>query len=464
MGKANFIDRRYSRNDDNQNYGLNRENKQGTSTYANTPPGRNQLSAFVDKFLNTSGGKLHAPIGFDKKTIIIDGSNAIDIAQGGGNFVPRIVLDGTTSTTLDTISNPLFEGQKIYVQAWSTGTITIGVAGNIQTGLSLTANHIIELIYDFDVGKWIMPEDNVGSGSSGEVFTWTANHATGGFDLVNVNNLQFDIDGTNDGRINAPAGVGFQYITDTTSQNHEFFVGGSRHFKIDNGHVRIMNSSTDFVDFNMATSLVDFNDNRILNLGRLDMSGRIDCNSNFITACGNIYFGSASAGSGSRIGEDAGSNLEFGTDGIHEFFVGGTPQISIPSTGLKLHNTVDANFNIVDNFGEIKFGSTGNTSGGSTVSIEGLAGSMFFNVAVNDGYFFKTNGTSNVKIHDEGIEIFGGAKGEGWLTFDESTGAPGTSHAASNEAVLYAEDNGAGKTRLMCQFGTGAAQQIAIEP
>ncbi len=35
---------------------------------------------------------------------------------------------------------------------------------------------------------------------------------------------------------------------------------------------------------------------------------------------------------------------------------------------------------------------------------------------------------------------------------------------ATNSVRIYAEDNGAGKTRLMALFATGAAQQIAIEP
>jgi len=35
---------------------------------------------------------------------------------------------------------------------------------------------------------------------------------------------------------------------------------------------------------------------------------------------------------------------------------------------------------------------------------------------------------------------------------------------SSNRARIYAEDNGAGKTRLMVCFPSGAAQQIAIEP
>lgn len=34
----------------------------------------------------------------------------------------------------------------------------------------------------------------------------------------------------------------------------------------------------------------------------------------------------------------------------------------------------------------------------------------------------------------------------------------------TNGALIYAIDNGAGKTKLMVVFGTGAAVQIAIEP
>lgn len=39
-----------------------------------------------------------------------------------------------------------------------------------------------------------------------------------------------------------------------------------------------------------------------------------------------------------------------------------------------------------------------------------------------------------------------------------------TPDAVANAVVLYAIDNGSGKTRLMARFPTGAAQQIAIEP
>lgn len=49
----------------------------------------------------------------------------------------------------------------------------------------------------------------------------------------------------------------------------------------------------------------------------------------------------------------------------------------------------------------------------------------------------------------------------GALTMEEMTApaSPGT-----NKCVMYAEDDGAGKTRLMVRFATGAAVQLAIEP
>lgn len=53
--------------------------------------------------------------------------------------------------------------------------------------------------------------------------------------------------------------------------------------------------------------------------------------------------------------------------------------------------------------------------------------------------------------------------GTGSLWFDELAGGdvPG---ATANIAKIFAKDNGLGKTQLMVQFGSGAAQQISIEP
>lgn len=55
----------------------------------------------------------------------------------------------------------------------------------------------------------------------------------------------------------------------------------------------------------------------------------------------------------------------------------------------------------------------------------------------------------------------GSAAGNGALQLGELGAAP---TGVANSVIIYAEDNGAGKTRLMAIFGSGAAQQIAIEP
>lgn len=54
-----------------------------------------------------------------------------------------------------------------------------------------------------------------------------------------------------------------------------------------------------------------------------------------------------------------------------------------------------------------------------------------------------------------------GSSGGGALQFTEMS-AP--SAPSANNAVIYAEDNGSGKTRLMVRFASGASQQISIEP
>jgi hypothetical protein len=59
------------------------------------------------------------------------------------------------------------------------------------------------------------------------------------------------------------------------------------------------------------------------------------------------------------------------------------------------------------------------------------------------------------------VALIDNTSGGGALEFREQT-APAA--PAANRVRIYAEDDGAGKTRLMARFATGAAVQIAIEP
>lgn len=75
-----------------------------------------------------------------------------------------------------------------------------------------------------------------------------------------------------------------------------------------------------------------------------------------------------------------------------------------------------------------------------------------------------TNINNDVGLERSGnniLKITNGSTGPGGLMLGEMT-APSTPSA--NNVILYAEDDGSGKTRLMALFPTGAAQQVAIEP
>jgi hypothetical protein len=69
--------------------------------------------------------------------------------------------------------------------------------------------------------------------------------------------------------------------------------------------------------------------------------------------------------------------------------------------------------------------------------------------------------TSN--LHDEAgkFKVFGDSSVTGYFELIETPVDP---DPVANKVRLWAEDNGSGKTRLMAQFGTGSAVQIAIEP
>jgi hypothetical protein len=80
--------------------------------------------------------------------------------------------------------------------------------------------------------------------------------------------------------------------------------------------------------------------------------------------------------------------------------------------------------------------------------------------AAGSGDVFNNNDTILSRI---GVGILGieGSSTGGAVQLREMT-AP--SAPAADRARLWIEDNGSGKTRLMIQFGSGTAQQIAIEP
>lgn len=96
------------------------------------------------------------------------------------------------------------------------------------------------------------------------------------------------------------------------------------------------------------------------------------------------------------------------------------------------------------------------TGGTTTVTISSLTGSMYLNVPSTDNFFFRVNGTTEMDMDEDRLDI-----NDNWLQMTEKSSSP---TGSSNIAKIYAKDNGAGKTQLMVIFATGAAQQIAIQP
>lgn len=146
--------------------------------------------------------------------------------------------------------------------------------------------------------------------------------------------------------------------------------------------------------------------------------------------------------------------------------VGGSDVFKVFTNGVTFNtwNTQDGALSGYD--------SRANASGGATgryLYMQGN-GSPLINMSSAGYYGFNAtstpvNASSDTMIRRGGagiVSIRGSSNSVGGaINFLEQT-APGA--PSTNEVVIYAEDNGSGKTRLMARFATGAAQQIAIEP
>ena len=463
-----------------QNYGLNREDKANVSSYVNTPPGRTVINTLDDKFLKTDGGKLHAPMAFDKITAVINGSNTIDIAQGGANFVPRIVLDGTTTSTLDTISNPLFEGQKIYIQAYSSGAITIGTAGNIQTAMSLSANHMMELIYDFDVGKWIMPEDNAGSGGSGEVFTWTDDHDAADNGLNNVSAIQIsDTASSVHGLIQGLASTGVR-LTLTSGEKYQIYDNITKLIELDGSDLTLSGIDLVFTGSSGITNpdFITMAGNIDMNTGTITDSGQIQINAN-----SRLYFGSG----GNYIYQNSSNgNLEYQTNSElvdHNFFVDSQLRLQIEEAEISMRVPLDMTQNGIR---ECRWIQSDSTTGHFENSIDmgSVSANMIITAANN---FSLVDGTSTVFVTSvsKGVEFTRdvspftslgdtytlGTSSDNWRNlfvsrslviedFYASGYAPAT---VTGHGQLFIRDNGSGKSNLRVKFNGTTSQSITVE-
>lgn len=139
------------------------------------------------------------------------------------------------------------------------------------------------------------------------------------------------------------------------------------------------------------------------------------------------------------------------------------PKITInTNTSVYVEGATGSNSHIGAPNGNCYIGQTNNF--GATVLIGNAGFRVGANVPLawsNDATSF---GTADIGIGRTAagiLTVTNASTGGGSVELREQT-APAA--GAANTVRIYAEDNGAGKTRLMALFNTGAAQQIAIEP
>ena len=169
---------------------------------------------------------------------------------------------------------------------------------------------------------------------------------------------------------------------------------------------------------------------------------------------GRLFFNAGDVST--PIGDDAA--ITFTAYNFHKFLIDTTEMMEIISTGIGINTTPNAavklqvklatNQNIIlsDASGESRFSAI-NDAFGAFVSL-GIVG---------DPIIFRGAAAAEIARLDTSAFDLATA----YIEVDEIS-APGG--GAANTCRIYAEDNGAGKTRLMAIFNTGAAQQIAIEP
>lgn len=331
-------------------------------------------------------------------------ASAVTDETGSGALVfgtsPTISTKLTLTGATETTSNPVLD----MTQTWNAGAVTFtGVKLNVTN----TASAAASLLMDLQLGG-----SSVFAFGKGGVATFAANSQ-----IIMGSNV--NIDSSNNGRLAiysaGSIGFGASTVGSSSALDTALYRDAAATFAMRNGTtataLRVYNTYTDASNYER---------------GVFDWG----------TTANTLTIGVQAAGTGT-----AARNINFVTGG---------------STFMTI---------------------TG-SSGLVTVAQAFLAGAGSFYCSpstynarmYNAGQFAWTNNANaNLGTEDTGlarsaagiIKVTNGSTGGGSLEMQEVT-AP--SAGATNIVRIYAEDNGAGKTRLMALFATGAAQQIAIEP
>lgn len=431
------------------NYGLGRTNYQGTGQERGSTTGVASIDQNVRFKLDTRGGIMKGALG--RKGIVSAELTADGIIDMTIYHIPRLYITNTALNTLKVIIPSMGDGQEVWIRA--NGGVSFTIQNTTGTGNETTGN--IELMagadYTMTGDDWIgfhydatdskfhqvtAGKQNIGGAGAGDnlgdhTATQDLQMVTHDIDWgtsasIRLNGVQLDIYG------GLSKGM---TIGSSLNESHAIFR------PIANGTLTLGSSSR----FWSTLYTVD-----------AQLAGTIHMNDNNVDGVDILYFWNGSSPTVGSINQNGVGHMEY-SEGLgtkeHRFFVG-SERFRISSVDMTCFNPMDMNGNNVNGVAQLIFDSTG-TIGGSTVGWSSLTGDMYGNVQSGDSYFLRVNGTTEVEIDADGVDIR-----NGWLEMEERV----TPTGLTNHIRLYGKDNGSGKTQLVVIFGSGAEQVIATQP
>jgi hypothetical protein len=189
----------------------------------------------------------------------------------------------------------------------------------------------------------------------------------------------------------------------------------------------------------------------------LDLSGELNADGDVVLGSGGTGETIQIIGNFSTELRINGQDIILDVDRDTKIFSSSDDVIKINTHGVKRVEINDSGVGITNDLqvsGEFELVSS-SVPTSTLTSITSFIGAMHYNATSGDSHFFKVNGTTEVEIDADGLDIR-----NGWLELEERTAPSGL----GNHARLYAKDNGAGKTQLVVIFGSGVEQVIATQP
>ncbi len=474
-----------------QNYGLLRAGQQGAPNQRDYSIGTaNNDYDSTGRLLSIFGGVMLGALGYNKVgTEQLASSGIVDT---GDYNASRLTINNNGAYTLKVLLPIYKAGQQVWIsaligQSWTIQN-TLGngdeTTGNIellqQTDYSMANNDWICFQYDANDEKFHQVSagiNDVGAGSSGEVFSWTADHSSGNFDLLmRTGDIFFGASSTS-GSIRELGSTMYIYAGTTnvyraSSTLTSFLTNVRPH---SDSTYTLGTSSRYWSDF--------FTDNITMQSG-----GDIDMSTSTISDCGQIqqnanarhYFGNG----GNYIFQNSSNgNLEYRTSSTsvdHSFFVGSL-RMNINKDTIEMRNDIDmTNNKILDvrfiqsdssvGFTEsyIKMGDTSTQT--TIVAATTLGFSDITGVFFTSGEFGLSWARDMDPLLDDQYNLGSNSKAFQQIWANAAYGLEKWYSAGSappNESGfsrVFSRDNGAGKAELRVKFPSGTSVLIATEP